>query len=461
MAKAIFYSTLVSQPFFSTILETAASLDVYSTPPLGRRDRNQMQAEDQAAHRWYRFILSFPPHLVRDCIDKMGLGPQHRVLDPFCGTGTTLVECKKQGIPSVGVEANPMAHFASGVKIDWSPSPEELRHLADQISTATERAIATHTGPLRQLSEEAQTVLLKGSISPLPLHKTLLLLDQIYDRSSLFTAPHLRLALAKATIDSISNLRFGPEVGVKKPKADAPVLQFWQQQVQQIAQDLSLLNSLPPTSTRVEQGDARQLQRLLTPASIDAVITSPPYPNEKDYTRTTRLESVLLSFVENKAQLKQLKQALLRSNTRNVYTADQDDRWVARHQGVQQIAATIESRRQALGKTSGFSRLYPRAVKLYFGGMARHLAGLRSRLRPGAQLAYVVGDQKSYLQVMIRTGHILGEIAEGLGYELLDIDLFRTRLASATQEHIGEEVVRLRWSGDGPKRPYPYSDLPL
>jgi hypothetical protein len=34
------------------------------------------------------------------------------VLDPFCGTGTTLVECKKKGTSSVGIEAHPMGHFA-------------------------------------------------------------------------------------------------------------------------------------------------------------------------------------------------------------------------------------------------------------------------------------------------------------------------------------------------------------
>ena len=90
-------------------------------------------------------------------------------------------------------------------------------------------------------------------------------------------------------------------------------------------------------------------------------------------------------------------------------------------------------------------------TKLYFGGMARHLAGLRQVLRPGAQLAYVVGDQASYLRIMIRTGKILAEIAQSLGYELTGIDLFRTRLATATREQLREEVVLLRWPGTSVK----------
>jgi len=91
--------------------------------------------------------------------------------------------------------------------------------------------------------------------------------------------------------------------------------------------------------------------------------------------------------------------------------------------------------------------MYARVTKLYFGGMARHLAELRPALRPGAQLAYVVGDQASYLQVMIETGRLLGEIARSLGYELTGIDLFRTRLATATRKQLREEVVLLRWPG--------------
>lgn len=201
------------------------------------------------------------------------------------------------------------------------------------------------------------------------------------------------------------------------------------------------------TEAVVHHADARRLLDVLEPASVDAVITSPPYPNEKDYTRTTRLESVLLGFISTKAELRALKQSLLRSNTRNVYKGDDDDQWVAGHPEIQRIADEIEARRIALGKTSGFERLYARLTRLYFGGMARHLAGLRRVLRPGAHLAYVVGDQASYLRVLIPTGQLLADIGQSLGYDLVRIDLFRTRLATATRTQLREEVVVLRWPG--------------
>jgi len=135
------------------------------------------------------------------------------------------------------------------------------------------------------------------------------------------------------------------------------------------------------------------------------------------------------------------------SNTRSVYKNDDDDVLVVGNREIQRIADDIEKRRIELGKTSGFERMYSRVTKLYFGGMAKHLSELRNVLRPGARLAYVLGDQASYLRVMIRTGKIFADIAQTLGYEVMGIDLFRTRLATATKEQLREEVVLLRWSG--------------
>ncbi len=429
---------------------------------------NKLGPEDRVVHDWYRFVLSFPAHLVRNYLERFGMGRDHTVLDPFCGTGTTLVECKKLGIPSVGIEANPWAHFVTTVKTDWTPDPdglvrhaEEVAHLArqrlssEEIEDEPELPLfrGRHSGRckpmerLRRLSPEKERLLLKNSISPLPLHKTLVLLDCLEQCRQDRYWKHELLALGKALVFSISNLHFGPEVGVAPPKPDTPVVAPWLLMVKTIGEDLQCLQTMDPVSAVAYQADARRASEILQGRLIDAVITSPPYPNEKDYTRTTRLESVLLGFINSMADLRALKQGLIRSNTRGVYKGDDDDRWVADNREIQRIAATIEKRRIALGKTSGFERQYHKVTKLYFGGIAHHLAELRPVLRSGAQLAYVVGDQASYLQVMIRTGHLLAEIAESLGYEVIGIELFRTRLATATKEQLREEVVILRWPG--------------
>jgi DNA modification methylase len=419
---------------------------------------NQIYHADRPVHDWYRFILSYPPHLVRDYLDRFGVDERQWVLDPFCGTGTTLVECKKLGIPSVGIEANPMAHFASQVKVDWTPDPFEFLEHAEHVAEVARADLgasqiedtpllqfaANGHEHLRSLPPEQMELLLTNSISPLPLHKTLTLLEYLNQHYDERHHRHELLALAKALVDSISNLHFGPEVGVGPAKLDAPVVAPWLDRVRSMANDLRQTpNNTTPSV--VHLADSRQILETLEPGSIDAVITSPPYPNEKDYTRTTRLESVLLGLILDKADLKALKRGLVRSNTRGVYVEDDDDLWIASNLEVQRIAEAIEARRTELGKTSGFERMYAKVTKLYFGGMARHLAELRKILRPGAHLAYVVGDQASYLRVMIRTGQILAEIAESLGYEVEGIDLFRTRLATATKEQLREEVVVLKW----------------
>lgn len=419
---------------------------------------NKVRAEDASINDWYRFVLSFPPHLVSDYLQKFEIDRKKTVLDPFCGTGTTLVECKKLGIGSVGIEANPMAHFASSVKVDWSPAPDKLLahaerigdHVREQLGEVGELfrhdGAAFRSDDLLRLDDDANNLLLTNSISPLPLHKTLTLLGRINKSRKVEFLNHEKLALAKALVSSIGNLHFGPEVGVGRPKVDAPVVESWLDNVKSMANDL-LMQKQTSAKSIVHCADSRQILDLIPPRSIDAVITSPPYPNEKDYTRTTRLESVILGFIHNKNDLRRLKQGLVRSNTRNVYKSDEDDLLVVDNEDIQRIAEEIERRRIEQGKTSGFERLYARVTKLYFGGMKKHLSDLRRVLRPGAKLAYVVGDQASYLRVMIRTGELLASIAESLGYELIDIDLFRTRLATATRVQLREEVVLLNWPG--------------
>ena len=374
--------------------------------------KNRLAIEDRAAHDWYRFVLSFPPHLVRDYLKKFEVTRQMTVLDPFCGTGTTLVECKKLGIQSVGIEANSMAHFAAQTKVCWSANAACLCEMADEIAARTEKILQAESGHnLRELPPDSQKILLTNSISPVPLHKTLVLLESIEAMESSRFERYFKIALASALVGPIGNLRFGPEVGVSnKLKTDAPVLEAWLLKVRSIADDLQKLSALQEVPATLYHADARTLPFSVPPASIDAVITSPPYPNEKDYTRTTRLESALLGFLNSKTELRALKKTLLRSNTRNVYQGDEDDVCIAHHPEVMRVAAAIEARRIELGKTSGFERLYHRVTTLYFGGMARHLASLKTVLRPGASLAYVVGDQASYLRVMIRTGQLLATV---------------------------------------------------
>jgi hypothetical protein len=150
---------------------------------------NKLDPQDRAFHDWYRFVLSFPPHLVRDYINKFKLNKKSTLLDPFCGTGTTLIEAKLAGMQSVGLEGNLFPQFASSVKTDWNVDPDTLslqtRQIASEVFSVLKSQgiddnffVADYRDlELRALEPDAQKLILTNSISPFPLHKTLVLFE--------------------------------------------------------------------------------------------------------------------------------------------------------------------------------------------------------------------------------------------------------------------------------------------
>lgn len=423
---------------------------------------NKVRKEDNAFHNWYRFVLSYPPHLVKYYLDKFQIDSDSVVLDPFSGTGTTLVESKLNRVESVGIEANPIARFATKTKLNWNVNTNELLDTALDITNSLRNSFKklgiddnedSHQSAdllnLRTLPHESEKILLKNSISPVPLHKSILLIEMIKAVKNEQIRDHLLLASLKTIVGDVSNLKFGPEVGLGKIKTDAPLLDPWISNVTQIIDDISSL-SIPSNDIKseVHLGDARIANQYLAPNSISAVITSPPYPNEKDYSRTTRLENVLVGLVTNMQDLRGVKKTFVRSNTRSVYKEDTDHLYVKDFKSIQKIANEIEKKRIELNKTSGFEKMYHKVALQYFGGMAKHLSNQRNSLIPGAKLAYVVGDQASYLRVMIRTGQLLAEISESLGYRVIDLELFRTRFATRSKEELREEVLVLEYMGN-------------
>ena len=95
--------------------------------------QRRLTAEDESVHQWYRIIMGFDWKLVQYVVELLSIGPNHVVLDPFCGAGTTLVQCKKLGIPSVGIDANPVCKLASQVKTNWQLQPKKLRAILGSI----------------------------------------------------------------------------------------------------------------------------------------------------------------------------------------------------------------------------------------------------------------------------------------------------------------------------------------
>lgn len=408
---------------------------------------NRVKNIDAPVHDWYRFVLSFPPHLIQEYIEKFEIEHGDIVLDPFCGTGTTNVECKKLGITSIGVEANPITYFASSTKCNWDADTFQMCQEAKQIAYQATHLI-NNCVELRHLTEEQNRLLLKNSISEKPLSQVLILRDTIFAAHSQYENYFL-LALAKNIVYSYSNLKFGPEVGISRKKIyDVDVVSLWLDQILIMQKDIQQYSFQNDVSSSIINGDSRSISNLPIKEKVNFVITSPPYPNEKDYSRTTRLESVLLGFINSKEQLRSVKKQFIRSNTKNVYRTDSDSQYVANISSITALSHSIEEKRIELNKTSGFEKLYSSVVKLYFGGMAKHFQELKSVLAKNARLAYVVGDQASYFKIPIRTAKLLAEVAENAGYEVEGIEPFRKRYATGTDTWLNEDVLILKYVGE-------------
>ena len=85
-----------------------------------------MQNKKEPVHRWFYYKEGYSPDLVQDLIKKFNLNSP--ILDPFCGTGTTLLACKQKNIDSIGFDITPLAVFVAKVKLEDNYDLDELRN---------------------------------------------------------------------------------------------------------------------------------------------------------------------------------------------------------------------------------------------------------------------------------------------------------------------------------------------
>ena len=84
--------------------------------PPGFRDTAFTENHEVALHRWVPWIAGFSGSFVAGVLDTVRQRGKMRVLDPFAGVGTTLIEALKKGDDAIGFEINPYAALACKVK---------------------------------------------------------------------------------------------------------------------------------------------------------------------------------------------------------------------------------------------------------------------------------------------------------------------------------------------------------
>lgn len=78
-------------------------------------------------HRWFRYSAGFSAAWVASEIKRLGLTERNRVLDPFAGAGTTLVECEQRGVSSVGLDPHPFVSRVALAKLEWKTDVNAFR----------------------------------------------------------------------------------------------------------------------------------------------------------------------------------------------------------------------------------------------------------------------------------------------------------------------------------------------
>jgi DNA modification methylase len=364
-------------------------------------------------HRWYSFKHGYSRDLVSNLIDDFKLSNGSWVLDPFCGSGTTLLTCKEAGINSLGFDILPFSVFLSNVKInDYNKADlnKQLRILKYNKKNNRPQNKFLPDIPLVNKAFhpdiKIELLRLKNKINNIDDDKTssffnlafLSILESVSNTSK--SGGFLRITNRTVSPDNVRSLFFGKVTTMLEDITDDKI-------------------NRTRVSALAKLGDAR---KLTTTREFDAVITSPPYPNRHDYTRIYSLEMVF-DFVTNNEELKKIRYETLRSHVeaRKKYTAKN------------YIPPTTLSKLTKKVKSNGTNN--PQVIDMlegYFEDMYLSLNEMSRCLKPLGKAALVVSNVR-FAGVNIPVDEILGEIGSQVGLSLQNIWVARYRGNSSQQ----------------------------
>ena len=377
-------------------------------------------------HRWWPYVQGYSAEFVADVIAREGLSPGASILDPFAGSGTTLVEARRAGHRALGFELMPPAALAARVKTRFETDPTQLAALGAYVLQAARRRTP---GPPPFLRETARQF----------LPATLARLSRLRDAVPVGDTPTreaVRLAFGR-TLIPVSRLRRSPCLGYGRPDADEfrdPWAEF-ARAISDICEDLRALRKTRTTwgpPGEVWQRDARAMD--LPSASVDLAVTSPPYVNGMDYVNNYKLDLAWLGYARGYPDLRRLRESMIacdnlgREAVRpHLDTEDVDDPW---------LREILDQIRSNVGRKRSYRRDDAHGVvKRYFLDLRPVLAGVYRALRPGGRFRLVVGDSL-----------LAGTYVPG--------DLLTARLGAAVGFRIASvDVARRRWSGQ--RRSFP------
>lgn len=448
-AECLCYNNLFEEVILLPSLAQSRSSQILldlcpSQPVLGRSQKGTTNGEADGVYGWYRYIQDFTGAFAEGWIGKT-FEKGDLIWDPFMGSGTTLLACKHLGLRSTGYDVSPFMVDVVRAKIDWSISPEavldalgRVEHLLDRTEPDSEEL--TTWDEFENLAAGSTQFegdkKLRKWISPHVVERLVRLTTAVDAIEDAKVRSFLRLGVAGILVPC-SNMALRPNICYRaKPVVDFPVKKEFGTRVRRMIDDLRELDSRNKISTTAQLGDARSVG----PSKADGIFTSPPYPNDMEYVHQTRLELALLSYVSDRKELTILKKSMISSSVKLVYRENEWQKNLGLE--VEAVSEVYGKLKETLeGKNWGWNAADMAAQ--YFGGMRSVMRNWNQRLRPGAIAAVVVGDS-AFNGIKLPTDTILGSCSEAEGFDIEDIDVFRTRWNSKHTEALRESVLVLR-----------------
>lgn len=416
------------------------------------------QVTRYSAHGIHEYRGKFNPQVVRAIGNMMNLRDGAWVLDPFCGSGTTLLECVHSGWNAVGLDLNPLGVLISNAKVTALHTPPIVLHNAAQrlLRRLSERT----SGLSYDRWDEARMIHIAGqdwraripsfdylaSWFPEPvLAQFSLILEEINLAVEIPFVPIFQVILSDL-VRSVS-LQDPADLRIRRRKDASdnyPVVPMFIESVSAKVGAIVRAREILRSITGHQEAfvaDSRQpldwidgrVGRDFT--GFDGVITSPPYATALPYVDTQRLSLCLLGLAMPR-DITRLNRALI--GTREI---------------TQRRRQLLESQLQGEGETAvppsvaalcrhlsdlallpgnGFRRRnMPALLFGYFHDMARVFSSVRSVVKPNGLFALVVGRNRTTLggkTVVIDTPRLLGDVAEANGWhvqEMLEMNAYQ------------------------------------
>ena len=373
-------------------------------------------------HRWYAFKEGFSEDLVREAVDSIPRprGRRLRVLDPFGGSGTTLVSAGRLGLEATSIEINPFLHFAARAK-----SARRVRSrskLESELDHVLKRAAIEVRSPLEGVS----------TFTPSPGRKKWLFNTSVIRGYEAIRAQlngrrvahnPFMLALFDALIACCNAkrdgkcLRYRPDWMVQGLNS-RDLRDVFRERAGVVIDDL-VSDDLATESLSAIQGDAREALPHLSRGHFDLIVTSPPYLNSFDYSDVYRPELFAGRFVSSNTELRKIRLRTIRSHVQAAWTPAAD---AVLSPMIEPVVEDLTSRRL-------WNRRLPQMVHSYFVDMTNVLRECARVTRRGGQ-AWVVVSTSAYAGVEIPVDLILADLAGRVGWRVRELFVLRNLRAS-------------------------------